>query len=194
MPSKTPHTNGKEPVENGINGTKNIEMKDDAPAPMKGGKGKKMKEGEEEMTVVLPPSKASKLSAPPVKDTEGDVAMDGFEDDLVEDAGAVKVDPVAKAVSGSWISSAACLQPLLTYCAFYRHQEQLPIIGTRRYFVRCQIYPPSSSVNLLHPQTPHTRYLSTGYHRNIPINKSCSKVFTGSHRQGLCYLFQVNLN
>ncbi|CAG8959324.1 hypothetical protein HYFRA_00013094 [Hymenoscyphus fraxineus] len=97
MPSKTPHTNGNEPVENGINGTKEVEMKDDAPNPLKGGKGKKLKEGEEEMTVVVPPSKGSKLSAPPQKDTDGDVAMDG--EATGEDDGAVKVDPVTQAIS-----------------------------------------------------------------------------------------------
>ena len=75
-------------------------MKDDAPATLKGGKGKKLKEGDEEMTVVVPPSKGSKLSAPPPKDTDGDVAMDGGEGVEGEDAGAVKIDPVAKAVAG----------------------------------------------------------------------------------------------
>jgi len=100
MPSKTPHTNGTDPVENGINGTKDIEMKDDAPTPLKGGKGKKAKEGEDEMTVVVPPPKGSKLSAPPTKDDDGDVAMDGAADINGEDAGAVKVDPVTKAVAG----------------------------------------------------------------------------------------------
>jgi 26S proteasome regulatory subunit N3 len=104
MPSKTPHTNGSDPVENGVNGTKDVEMKDDAPAPLKGGKGKKAKEGDEEMTVVVPPSKGSKLSTPPPKDTDGDVAMDGVEELNGEDAGAVKVDPVAKAVSGTFAS------------------------------------------------------------------------------------------
>ena len=101
MPSKTPHTNGTDPVENGINGTKDVEMKDDAPAPLKGGKGKKVKEGEEEMTVVVPPSKGSKLSALPPKDNDGDVAMDGAEELNGEDAGLPKVDPVAKAVAGT---------------------------------------------------------------------------------------------
>lgn len=99
MPSKTPHTNGTDPVENGVNGTKDVEMKDDAPAPVKGGKGKKVKEGEEEMTVIVPPSKGSKLSALPPKDNDGDVAMDGAEEMNGEDAGVPKVDPVAKAVA-----------------------------------------------------------------------------------------------
>src|ERR1700712_2429839 len=103
MPSKTPHTNGTDPVENGVNGTKDVEMKDDAPAPLKGGKGKKAKEGEEEMTVVVPPSKGSKLPVTAHKDSEGDVAMDGTEKVKAEDL-AVKVDPVAKAVAGASIS------------------------------------------------------------------------------------------
>lgn len=98
MPSKTPHTNGTDPVENGVNGTKDIEMKDDAPSSLKGGKGKKAKEGEEEMTVVVPPSKGQKLAGLSRKDAEGDVAMDG-EEAAVEDDAAVKVDPVAKTVA-----------------------------------------------------------------------------------------------
>ncbi|KIN00895.1 hypothetical protein OIDMADRAFT_162819 [Oidiodendron maius Zn] len=99
MPGKTPHTNGNDPVENGINGAEDIEMKDDAPNPLKAGKGKKAKEGEEEMTVVVPPSKGSKLSAPPPKDNEGDVAMDGFEEESGADTSAPKVDPVAQTIA-----------------------------------------------------------------------------------------------
>ncbi|TGO53222.1 hypothetical protein BOTNAR_0301g00080 [Botryotinia narcissicola] len=94
MPGKTPYKKGTDPVENGINGTK----KDDAKTSLKGGKGKKTKEGEEEMTVVVPPSKSSKLSAPPPKDGDGDVAMDGSAEGE-EGAGVEKVDPVAKAVA-----------------------------------------------------------------------------------------------
>ncbi|KAF7944969.1 uncharacterized protein EAE97_005602 [Botrytis byssoidea] len=94
MPGKTPYKKGTDPVENGINGTK----KDDAKTSLKGGKGKKTKEGEEEMTVVVPASKSSKLSAPPPKDGDGDVAMDGSAEGE-EGAGVEKVDPVAKAVA-----------------------------------------------------------------------------------------------
>lgn len=100
MPGKTPRRNGSDPVENGINGTEDIEMKDDAPNPLKAGKGKKAKEGDEEMTVVVPPSKGSKLSVPPSKDNEGDVTMDGFEDGKATDEDAPKVDPIAQAISG----------------------------------------------------------------------------------------------
>lgn len=103
MPSKTPHTNGTDPVENGINSTKDVEMTEDKPSSMKGGKGKKVKESDEEMTVVVPPSKGSKLSAPPPPDTDGDVIMDDSE--KAADAKAeAEVDPVTKTVSGMLFS------------------------------------------------------------------------------------------
>ena len=99
MPSKTPQSNGTDPVENGVNGTKDVEMKDDAPAAAKAGKGKKGKDGEEEMTVVVPPSKGSKLSAQPQKDGDGDVSM-AASGENGEESTEPKVDPVVKAVSG----------------------------------------------------------------------------------------------
>lgn len=96
MPGKTPYKKGAAPVKNDINDSK----KDDAKSSVKGGKGKKAKEGaEEEMTVVVPPSKGSKLSALPPKDGDEDVDMDGSAESG-EDAGAVEVDPVVKAVAG----------------------------------------------------------------------------------------------
>jgi 26S proteasome regulatory subunit N3 len=153
MPSKTPHTNGNEPVENGVNGTKDVEMKDDAPTSLKGGKGKKAKEGEEEMTVVVPPSKGSKLSAPPPKDNDGDVAMDGSEEADGEDDGAVKIDPVAKAVSGSYIPFIRTSFQILT------HNFKMQILRTTSLYwnvrLRCSMldspfglsgqFPPSAS-------------------------------------------------
>ncbi|EHA48498.1 hypothetical protein MCOR27_007565 [Pyricularia oryzae] len=57
-------------------------------------KGKKLKEGDEEMTVVVPPSKSSKQS-PPTRSDE-DVDMD--ESGKVDDA-EVKVDPAVQAVA-----------------------------------------------------------------------------------------------
>jgi 26S proteasome regulatory subunit N3 len=100
MPSKTPHTNGTDPVENGINGTKDVEMKEDTPSSMKGGKGKKVKDSDEEMTVVVPPSKGSKLSAPPPPDTDGDIIMDDSEKPVDATSAELEVDPVEKAISG----------------------------------------------------------------------------------------------
>jgi 26S proteasome regulatory subunit N3 len=104
MPGKTPYKNDRDPVENGVNGTKDVEMKDDAPSSLKGGKGKKAKEGEEEMTVVVPPPKGSKLSVPPPNNGDEDVSMEGATEGG-EEAGAEKVDPVAKAVAGMWARS-----------------------------------------------------------------------------------------
>ena len=92
MPGKTPD---KEPVENGgYRGGKDMTDKDLKP------KGKKTskKEGDDEMTVVVPPSKASKhSSANPPNDAEGDVAMDDA-DKAAE--GEVKADPVAQTING----------------------------------------------------------------------------------------------
>ncbi|KAK7732263.1 26S proteasome non-ATPase regulatory subunit [Cytospora paraplurivora] len=91
MPGKTPNGNGKEPVENGgYPGSKDVEMKDDSSSIK--GKGKKgAKEGDEEMTVVVPISK-KQSSAPPANDADGDVSMEDVEEEE-------KVDPVAQAVS-----------------------------------------------------------------------------------------------
>ncbi|KAB5542716.1 proteasome regulatory subunit C-terminal-domain-containing protein [Coniochaeta sp. 2T2.1] len=97
MPGKTPD---KEPVENGgYRGGKDIEMKDkdeqEQAASLKH-KGKKMaKDGEDEMTVVVPPSK-KQSSVPPPNDADGDVAMDEAEK---ADDGEVKVDPVVQAIN-----------------------------------------------------------------------------------------------
>ncbi|KAL2259393.1 hypothetical protein VTK26DRAFT_6954 [Humicola hyalothermophila] len=88
MPGKTPD---KEPVENGgYRGGKDIDMKD---KDLKS-KGSKT---DEEMTVVVPPSKTPKQSsAPPPNDAEGDVAMDDA--DTTGDA-EVKADPVLQAIN-----------------------------------------------------------------------------------------------
>ena len=53
-----PEINGTESNENGINGTKDIEM------------------GDDEMTVVVPPPKGGKLNGQPEKDSEGDTSME----------------------------------------------------------------------------------------------------------------------
>ncbi len=83
MPGKTPD---KEPVENGgYRGGKDLKPK---------GKKASKKDGDDEMTVVVPPSKANKQSSvPPPNDAEGDVAMDDAE-------GEVKVDPVVQTING----------------------------------------------------------------------------------------------
>ena len=54
-------------------------------------------EGEDEMTVVVPPPKSSKLSGEPSKDEEGDVAMENAEK---SEGVSPELDPKAKAVAG----------------------------------------------------------------------------------------------
>ncbi|KAH0427624.1 proteasome regulatory particle subunit [Colletotrichum camelliae] len=84
MPGKTPSRNGKEPLENGVQNNKKDEAKN---------KSKKAaKDGDEEMTVVVPPSKKA---AAPAGDVDGDVEMG----DEGQDEGEVKVDPVVQAVA-----------------------------------------------------------------------------------------------
>ena len=111
MPSKTPHGNGNEPVENGIRGgSQDIDMKDEK-SSLKGKGNQTLKDGDDEMTVVVPPSKASKPSSqPPPNDGDGDVVMD--ESDQAPE-GEIKVDPVVQTVSGT-------LPPLLrrSACCF----------------------------------------------------------------------------
>lgn len=88
-----PQTNGTEPIENGVNGTEDVDMVDDGP-----GKGSK-NEGEDEMTVVVPPPKGSKLTGDRGKDDEGDVVMENSE--TVESLGSeATVDPKVKAAAG----------------------------------------------------------------------------------------------
>jgi 26S proteasome regulatory subunit N3 len=91
MPGKTPHGNGNEPVENGIRSNQDVDMKE------KGKTKKSTKEGDEEMTVVVPPTRPVKSSAPP-PDSDGDVAMD-VDTDKADD-GEVKVDPVLQTATG----------------------------------------------------------------------------------------------
>ncbi|KAI1822588.1 putative proteasome regulatory particle subunit [Xylaria intraflava] len=95
MPGKTPHSNGNEPIENGVRNNQDVDMTDEKSA-MKG-KGKKGAKEGEDMTVVVPPSKTSKQSSqPPPTDAEGDINMD--DPDKVQDL-EVKVDPVTQTIA-----------------------------------------------------------------------------------------------
>lgn len=89
--------NGSEPVENGVNGSEDIDMGDDnADKTWHNG----IKEGEDEMTVVVPPPNSSKLAGEPSKDLEGDTAMGETQTVVAEEQSSVIVDPKTKAVSG----------------------------------------------------------------------------------------------
>jgi 26S proteasome regulatory subunit N3 len=102
MGDDKPHINGTEPVENGVstNGTSDVEMKDDSSdLPTKAKQGKD-KDGDEEMTVAIPPSKGSKLSGDTAKGREDDVPMEGTDQAKDEAPAEIKEDPIAKTVSG----------------------------------------------------------------------------------------------
>lgn len=93
-------TNGSEPTENGVNGIEDVEMVDEQIPPGSG------KEGEDEMTVVVPPAKSSSLSGAPTKDSEGNVAMEDTEAVESDEPASEKVDPAAKATSGQFGNAA----------------------------------------------------------------------------------------
>lgn len=56
------------------------------------------KQGEDEMTVVVPPPKNKQNSAQPPNDADGDIAM---EDDTKAGEVEAQVDPVAQTISGT---------------------------------------------------------------------------------------------
>ena len=126
-----PQTNGNGPVENGVNGTDDIEMADDGAEQVKVATGK---EGEDEMVLVVPPPKSSKLSGEPGKDLEGDVAMDNTEHAEAGQPEVEEVDPKVKAVSGKYYGTCLERYPEHIYCVFpfanlpiSRHKSQFHV-------------------------------------------------------------------
>ncbi|GAB0132084.1 hypothetical protein EsDP_00000532 [Epichloe bromicola] len=91
MPGKTPKNNGNEPIENRVRSNGDVDMKDSGKS--KGKKG--AKEGDEEMTVVVPITKTPKQSSKQSHDADGDVSMGG--DDIANDS--EKIDLVAQTVA-----------------------------------------------------------------------------------------------
>jgi 26S proteasome regulatory subunit N3 len=100
MSNNKPPTNGTDPIENGVNGTEDIEMEEDSSKPSGRTKSSKDKDGDEEMTVVVPPPKASKLSGASQKDDEGDIAMNGAAEVEAKESVEQEEDPKNKAVAG----------------------------------------------------------------------------------------------
>ena len=75
-------------------------MEEDSSKPSGRTKPGKDKDGDEEMTVVVPPPKASKLSGAPQKDPEGDIAMNGAAEVEAKESVEQVEDPKNKAVAG----------------------------------------------------------------------------------------------
>ena len=99
MSGDKPQINGTDSPES-IDGSEDVEMDDDGSRLNRHSKPGKDKDGDEEMTVVVPPSKGSKLSGKPSEDDGGDVSMNGTEEAVGEEDGRVSIDPKVKAVSG----------------------------------------------------------------------------------------------
>jgi 26S proteasome regulatory subunit N3 len=95
-------TNGSDPVENGVNGVEDVEMEEDtAGGPTSSVQTSKDHDGDE-MTVVVPPSKSSRLSGQDnKKDQEGDIAMEGTEEKDSNET-EPEIDPQVKAVQGEF--------------------------------------------------------------------------------------------
>jgi 26S proteasome regulatory subunit N3 len=100
MSGDKPPTNGTDPVENGINGTEDVEMEEESSKSSSRTKSGRDKDGDEEMTVVVPPPKATKLSSAPQKDDEGDIAMNGTAEVEVKETSEPIEDPKSKATTG----------------------------------------------------------------------------------------------
>lgn len=94
--SDKPQTNGTDTVEEDINGAEVVDMEDDEAERVKIGT---TKEGEDKITVVVPPSKSSKLNGETGKDSEGDISMEVTEKGR-EEAAAETIDPRTKAILG----------------------------------------------------------------------------------------------
>ena len=100
--SDKPKLNGAAPVGSTPNGTDDVAMADDGSDSTR-----PHKEGEDEMTVVVPPPKGTKLSGEAEKDKEGDIKMADGEEDAKEEAPAETVDPKVKTIAGEAVLSAA---------------------------------------------------------------------------------------
>ena len=91
--------NGADSTENGVNGSEDVEMGEDtAGAPTSSFNTRKDRNGDEKMTVVVPPTKGSKSSGKAGQEKE-DVTMEGAEDGDAEKT-EPEVDPTAKAIQG----------------------------------------------------------------------------------------------
>ncbi|KAL8928522.1 MAG: hypothetical protein Q9208_001756 [Pyrenodesmia sp. 3 TL-2023] len=89
-----PQTNGTEPVENGANGSEDVDMEDEGEEPVETNG-----DVDEEMTVVVPSPKSSKLSGGNGNDQQGDTTVDISGQPELAPEDAENIDPKVKAVT-----------------------------------------------------------------------------------------------
>lgn len=134
------HVNGSKSAENGVNGSEDVEMREDtAGAPTSSFNSGKDRNGDEKMTVVVPPTKGSRSSGKPGQDKEEDVTMEGAEDDDDAEKAEVEVDPTTKAIQG-WSD----LFLLFKEDGKTRHCIHLLIMNTLRFPLQLQTSRPTS--------------------------------------------------
>lgn len=91
-----------QPHTNGVNGSEDVEMGEDmAGGPTSSFNTRKDRKGDEKMTVVVPPSKGSRLSGEKGQNQEEDVVMEAAETDSQKPES--EVDPKVKAIQGSFL-------------------------------------------------------------------------------------------
>jgi 26S proteasome regulatory subunit N3 len=113
MSGDKPSANGTDPLENGINGTDDIEMEDESSKSAGRTKSAKDKDGDEEMTVVVPPPKVAKSAGAPQKDDEGDIAMNGTVEAEVNESTESAEDPKTKTRTGMFLVTQFSIFPSL---------------------------------------------------------------------------------
>lgn len=92
-----PHTNGADPGKNSVNNSEDVEMDEDtAGGPTSSFNANKDRKGDQKMTVVVPPTKDSRISGDSNRAQEGNVAMEGVEDEESPS----QIDLRAKAIHG----------------------------------------------------------------------------------------------
>ena len=99
MSGNKQHLNGSGPTQNGIDESDDIEMNEGADNAKKGSKGSKDKDGDSDMTVIVPPSKGPNIPSAPSKATEADLTDGAVDGDGAKEA-EKEVDPQEKAIEG----------------------------------------------------------------------------------------------
>ncbi len=90
-------TNGADSTKNGMNGSEDVEMEEDtAGGPTSSFNANKDRKGDQKMTVVVPPTKGSRVSGDKGQDQEGDMSMEGTEGEEPVS----EIDPRTKAIQG----------------------------------------------------------------------------------------------
>lgn len=146
-----PHANGADSTKNGVNGSEDVEMGEDtAGGPTSSFNASKDRNGDQKMTVVVPPSKGSKAPGDKGQD-RGDVSMKGTEGQ----ESSSEIDPKTKAIQGWLCSCSDGHFRLIKYVLYFRYQDQLFTSRTRGRPFRSQVHAPRLEVYIVYAQADH---------------------------------------